>query len=133
MAKSGCFGMIQFYDLRTLKIDLDLPKFWPYWHLKCPKFENETPENIVISSWWRLTGDIKRTFVVVQSRNFDKHCLHTAKWIWDSSIFSRIKPKIDIGLFVDFCIFTCFYQFLHDVIIILFCRSKQNNFMITSW
>ena len=54
---------------------------------------------------------------------------HTAKWIKDSSIFSSIKPKIDIGLFV----FTCFYQFLHYVIIILFCRSKQNNFMITSW
>ena len=28
---------------------------------------------------------------------------------------------------------TCFYHFLHDVIIKLFCRSKQNNFMITSW
>ena len=26
----------------------------------------------------------------------------------------------------------CFYQFLHDVLIKLFCRSKQNNFMSTS-
>ena len=51
---------------------------------------------------------------------------------WDSYIFSSIKSKLDIGLFVDFCAFTCFYQLLPDVIIILFCRSKQNNFMITS-
>ena len=52
---------------------------------------------------------------------------------WDSYIFSSIKSKLDIGLFVDFCAFTCFYQLLPDVIIILFCRSKQNNFMITSF
>ena len=51
---------------------------------------------------------------------------------WESYIFSPIKPKLELGLFVDFCVFTCFYQFLHDVIIKLFCRSKQNNFMITS-
>ena len=31
-------------------------------------------------------------------------------------------------LFANFC----FDQFLHDVIIILFYRSKQNNFLITS-
>ena len=30
------------------------------------------------------------------------------------------------------CWFLCFYHFLHDVIIKLFCRSKQNNFMVTS-
>ena len=28
-----------------------------------------------------------------------------------------IKPKLDMGLFVDLAEFTCFYQFLHDVII----------------
>ena len=56
----------------------------------------------------------------------------TAKWIWDSSIFSSIKPKLDMGLFVDFCVFTCFYQFLHDVLIKLLCFDLQNNFMITS-
>ena len=42
-------------------------------------------------------------------------------------------PKLEIGLFVDFCVFPCFYQFLHDLIIKLFCRSKQNNFMIRSY
>ena len=42
------------------------------------------------------------------------------------------KPKLDIGLFVDFCVFTCFYQFMHDVLIKLFCRSK-NNFKSTSF
>ena len=52
--------------------------------------------------------------------------------MWDSSILYSIKPKLDIGSFGDFFIFTCFYQFLHNVIIKLFCRSKQNNFMITS-
>ena len=35
-------------------------------------------------------------------------------------------------LFVNFCVFTCFYQFLHDVIITLFCFDLQNNFMIKS-
>ena len=33
------------------------------------------------------------------------------------------KPKLDIGLFLDFCVFTCFNQFLHHVIIKLFGRS----------
>ena len=50
---------------------------------------------------------------------------HTAKWIWDSSIFSSIKPKLDMGLFVDFCVFTCFYQCLHDVLIKLFCFDPK--------
>ena len=44
----------------------------------------------------------------------------------------QIKPKLDIGLFVDFCVFTCFCQFLHDMIIKLFCFDLQNNIMITS-
>ena len=35
-------------------------------------------------------------------------------------IFYSRKSKRDIGLFVDFCEFTCFYQFLHDVLIKLF-------------
>ena len=35
------------------------------------------------------------------------------------------KPKFDIGWFVDFCIFNSFYRFLHDVLIKIFCRSKQ--------
>ena len=30
-----------------------------------------------------------------------------------------------MGLFVDLAEFTCFYHFLHDVIIKLFSRSKQ--------
>jgi hypothetical protein len=42
-----------------------------------------------------------------------------------------IKPKLDTGLFVDFCVFTGYYQFLHDVIIKLFCFDLQNNIMIT--
>ena len=83
-------------------------------------------------SWFRMNydqGGKKGKMDFVKSRVY---C--TAKWKWDSSISSSIKPKVDIGLFVDFCVFSCFYQFLHDVIIILFCRSKQNNFMITlSW
>ena len=47
-------------------------------------------------------------------------------------IFYSRKSKLDIGLFVDFCEFTCFYQFLHNFITKRFCRSKQNNFMCTS-
>ena len=30
-----------------------------------------------------------------------------------------------MGLFVDLAEYTCFYQFLNDMIIELFCRSKQ--------
>ena len=37
-----------------------------------------------------------------------------------------------MGLFVDLAEFTCFYQFLQDVIIKFFCFDLQNNFMITS-
>ena len=36
-------------------------------------------------------------------------------------------PKIDIGLFVDLAEFTCFYQFLHDVIIELFCFDRHTR------
>ena len=38
----------------------------------------------------------------------------TNKWIWDSCIFSSIKPKHDMPLFVYFCVFpilTCIYLF----------------------
>ena len=42
-----------------------------------------------------------------------------------------LLPKL-FWLFVDFYVYTCFYQFLHEVLIKLFCRSKQNNFMSTS-
>ena len=35
-------------------------------------------------------------------------------------------------LFIDLAEFTYFYQFLHDVIIKLFCFDLQNNFLITS-
>ena len=34
--------------------------------------------------------------------------VRTAKWIWDSSKFYSIKPKLDIELFVDFCVFISF-------------------------
>ena len=43
-----------------------------------------------------------------------------------------MKPKLDIGLFVDLAEFPCFYKFLHDVIIKLFCFDLQNNFLIIS-
>ena len=56
----------------------------------------------------------------------------TAKSIWGSSIFYSIEPKFDIRVLVDFCVFTCFYQFLYDVITKLFCRSKQKFFLFTS-
>ena len=45
--------------------------------------------------------------------------------------FYLIKPKLDIGLFVDFWLL-CFYQFLRDVIIELFCFDLQNNFIVPS-
>ena len=42
-----------------------------------------------------------------------------------------MKPKLDMGLFVDLAEFTCFYQFLHVVILKLFCFNLRDNFMIT--
>ena len=57
----------------------------------------------------------------------------TAKPIWYSSIFSSIKRKLDIWLFVDFLFLPVFTIFcMMWSIIKLFCQSKQNNFMITS-
>ena len=53
--------------------------------------------------------------------------MYNIKYIHSTQVYS-IKPKLDIGLFVDFCVFTCFYQFLHDVLIKLFCRSKKKQF-----
>ena len=42
--------------------------------------------------------------------NFTKRCIYcTAKWAWDSSIFSSIKPK---NWHRITCWFLCFYQFL---------------------
>ena len=56
-----------------------------------------------------------------------------AAWkIGDSYIFSALKPKLDIGLFVDLAEFPWILQFLHDVIMKLFCFDLQNNFLITS-
>ena len=46
--------------------------------------------------------------------------------------FYSIKPKLGMGLFVDLAEFTCFYQFLHVVILKLFCFDLKNNFRITS-
>ena len=51
--------------------------------------------------------------------------------MWQSKFYS-IKPKLEMGLFVDLAEFTCFCLFLHDVIIELFHRSKQNNFRFWS-
>ena len=42
------------------------------------------------------------------------------------------KPKLYIGSFADLAEFPCFYQFLHDVIIKLFCFDLHNNSMFTS-
>ena len=44
-------------------------------------------------------------------------------------MFSSLKPKLDIGLFVDFAEFPWIPQFLHDVLIKLFSFDLQNNFM----
>ena len=37
-----------------------------------------------------------------------------------------IQLSQNMGLFVDFCVFTCFYHFLHVVIIKLLCVDLQN-------
>ena len=39
-----------------------------------------------------------------------------------------MKPKLDMRLFVDSCVFTCFYKFLHDVVIKLLSAAKTKQF-----
>ena len=46
----------------------------------------------------------------------------TAEWIKDSSIFYSIQPKLDIGLFVDFCVFT-FCMMWSKNCSVLICRT----------
>ena len=101
-----------------------------------------TPVNWVkyILGWMIARPRGKWTLSYFRKKRFQKiYFLYTflvsdaAKWIWDSSIFSSNKPKLGIGFSVDFCVFTCFYQFLHDVLNKLVCFDLQNNFMIRSW
>ena len=47
---------------------------------------------------------------------------NTAKWIWDSSIFSSIKPKHDNQSFVYFCVFPRIYLFCAEN-----CSEHQNK------
>ena len=51
---------------------------------------------------------------------------------WDSSIFSSIKPKLQRRTVCWFSWISWIPPFLHDVVMKLFCRSKQYNFVITS-
>ena len=57
----------------------------------------------------------------------------TAKWIWDSSIFSSIKPKFDMGLFVDFCVFTYFLPVFawsaHKIVLLWFAEQFYEHIM----
>ena len=80
-------------------------------------------------NWFIRAHFLRGRFVKSNIMFISLYLVHscTAKWIWDSFILSLIKPKLDMGLFVDFCVFTCFYQFLHDVLIKLFCLDLQNN------
>ena len=85
-------------------------------------------------AWWNLT-----TFDLAKLCN---HSFGFSMWIrnllqlneYEAVPYSLQlnKPKLYIWLFVNFCVFTCFYQFLHDGIIILFCFLMQSNVMITS-
>ena len=60
---------------------------------------------------------------------FDHYNIQLHKWIRDRSTFSSYKPKLDIRLFVDFCVFPCSYLFWAENCFVLifktiFC-SKQ--------
>ena len=72
---------------------------------------------------------------------------HILAWIsklspsksWDYSLISTkqlhifsINPKLDMQLFVDFCVFTRFWLNLSDRNLKLFWTSKQNNFRFRS-
>ena len=46
-------------------------------------------------------------------------------------IFS-VKPKLDMGLFVDFCVFAWIWLNLPDQNLKLFCFDVQNSFMFRS-
>ena len=70
-----------------------------------------------------------RTFQIQKKNIYIHNCILSLQLNkWDSAKFYSIKPKLDIGLFVDFCVFTCFYQFLHEVIIKLFLFWSAEQF-----
>ena len=50
----------------------------------------------------------------------------------NSYIFSSLKSKLDIRLFVDSAEFPWILQFLHNVTLKLFCFDLQNNYMMAS-
>ena len=60
-----------------------------------------------------------------------KSQLSSSRYETDPYFFS-IKPKIDMGLFVDFCVFTWIWLNLPDQNLKLFCFDVQNNFMFQS-
>ena len=56
----------------------------------------------------------------IQSREFLQDLWHSYNTVQLNKYetapkFHSIKPKLDVGLFVDLAEFTCFYQFLHDL------------------
>ena len=59
---------------------------------------------------------IVHRFVNVHSKGFFgvSNILQLNKYETAPKIYS-MKPKLDIGLFVDLAEFPCFYQFLHEV------------------
>ena len=68
---------------------------------------------------------------------------------WQLALWANLKTKVQLNeyekapYFIQLsqnmtsdclliCVFTCFYQFLHDVTMKLFCFDLENSFMITS-
>ena len=66
----------------------------------------------------------------------DQNCslvFYTAKCLWDSSMFSSIKPKLDIGLLVDLAEFPCFVPDLawcdHKIVLFWSAERYYDNIM----
>ena len=75
---------------------------------------------------------LNRLFTIWLKYSLDIDKVQLNEYETAPNIIQLLKPKLDIGLFVDLAELTCFYHFLHDLIIELIRKSKQNNFMITT-
>ena len=78
---------------------------WEYSiHVLCLK-------SLLFSSWTTYHSKLNESFktkcvcTTMKKNVVFYNWAHTAKWIWESSIFSSIKPKYDKLLFVYFCFF----------------------------
>ena len=97
-------------------------------------------------SFEKQVGDIRNKELSILKKmaylSAGKYILISGNVLVWSSVQSQTLPDVQVNEYEtapfviqlshnwtsDFCVLTCFYHFLPNVIMKLFCRSKQNNF-----